>query len=298
MAITLKELADSAGDKVVQGFVNEMADSSYLLNNLIFDNCMTANGSSDLVYGYKRLNTYAEAHFRALGQEPQKSELGFERVNTTLAILSDSFDIDRVAADAGPDLYAEKLTEVKNSIVRGFAKQMVSGTKDTNAFDGLAKILKGKSTEITGKASLAAVDDKAEALKFAADMDNVLSALMRDPNVILVSRSTKNKMNAAARLIGMGTATQDEAGKRIAAWDGLPIQVIEGMKDGDIIPVCFGLDAFHGITLKGDNAISVHLPDFAAPGAVKTIDAEFVCGCALKNTKGAGILHLAAAPRQ
>ena len=200
MATTLKQLADAAGDKVVQGFVNEMADSSFLLNNLIFDNCISANGTSDLVYGYKRLNTYAEAHFRALGEEPTKSDIAFERVNTNLAILSDAFDIDRVAADAASDLYAEKLTEVKNSIIRGFSKQVVAGDKGSNAFDGLTKILKGKSTEVTGTTALAAVDSKEEALKFASDMDIVLSQLMRDPNVILVSRTTKNKMNAAARL--------------------------------------------------------------------------------------------------
>ena len=291
--VTLQKLADISGDKLVQGFISEMADNSYLMDNMVFDNCVSANGGSDLVYGYKRLTTYATAKFRDLGADAPASTVDFTKVTTNLGILSDKLTIDRVAVDAAPDLYQEYLTEIRNSIVRGFTKQIVFGEKGTNGFNGLTEILKGTSTEITGQASLAAVDDKAEALKFAADMDNILSQLMRDPDVILVSRNTKNKMNAAARLIGMGTSTQDAAGHRISAWDSLPLYVVEGMKEGDIIPVCFGMDAFHGITLKGDNAVSVYLPDFTAPGAQKAVEAEFVCGCALKNTKGAGILHLA-----
>ena len=90
-------------------------------------------------------------------------------------------------------------------------------------------------------------------------------------------------------------------GKRVQHWDGIRI---EKLRDGalatnDIYAICFGLEEFHGITLTGDSGINVALPDWSAPGAVKSGDSEFVCGCALKKTKAAGVLHpKAATPAQ
>ena len=290
--VTLEQLAKANGDKIAQGFISELATNSYLLEHMPFDNCVSANGGSDLVYGYKRLKQYAEAETRGLGVDANGgNSIDFDFITTKLSILTSLQNIDRVAAEAGPELYQTYLEEINNAIIRKFTQCVVSGN-GTDGFKGLVETVKGTDTEVTAEASLEAVDSKEEALKFAADMDNVLSKLMREADLILVSRSTKNKMNAAARLIGMGTSTQDTAGHRISAWDGIPLIVIDGMADGDIVPVVLGMDAFHGITMKGDNAISVYLPDFTAPGAQKAVEAEFVCGCALKNSKAAGLLHL------
>ena len=52
--ITLADLATNSGDKLVQGFINELVTDNYLLGALTFDDCMTATGTSDLVYSYKR----------------------------------------------------------------------------------------------------------------------------------------------------------------------------------------------------------------------------------------------------
>jgi hypothetical protein len=41
----------------------------------------------------------------------------------------------------------------------------------------------------------------------------------------------------------------------------------------------------HGITLKGDKAITSRLPNFSEAGAVKSGDVEFVAGLAVKNTR-------------
>ena len=48
MAITLTDLAANSGDKLVQGFTNEIVTDSYLLGAMPFDDCMTATGTSDL----------------------------------------------------------------------------------------------------------------------------------------------------------------------------------------------------------------------------------------------------------
>lgn len=292
--ITLEELAANSDDKLVQGFINEVITESYLLSRMTFDDCLASTGTSDLVYAYKRLKTPKTAAFRALNTEPAKSKVEVERVKTQVAILSDAWDMDRVAKDAAPDLYALNLEESKNAIVRKFTATVINGDTnvDENGFDGLDKALKGSATEFSSETSLDAID-QATALAWCEEMDTVISALLRDPDALMVSPRMKVKINAICRVLGLATTTPDTAGRQVSSYNGIPIQT---MKDGslttnDVYAVCFGINEFHGITLSGGNAIAVHLPDWEKPGAVKTGDAEFVCGCALKQTKAAGVLR-------
>lgn len=301
MATTLAALATNSQDKLKQGFINELITDSYLLGAMPFDDCMTANGTSDLVYAYKRVVTGASANFRALNEEPTVSEVTIKRETTKPGILSSKWDMDRVAKAAAEDLYALKVAESKNAIIRGFNKTLVNGdtTVDEKGFDGLDKALRGSSTEFTSAVDLTGLD-KPTALKFATEMDILLAALVRDPDVLAVSPHMATVMNAVCRYMGMESITMDDAGKRVQHWDGIRI---EKLKDGalttnDIYAICFGMEEFHGITLTGDAGISVHLPDWNAPGAVKSGDSEFVCGCALKKTKAAGVLRALAGGSQ
>lgn len=298
MATTLATLATNSQDKLKQGFVNELITDSYILGMMPFDDCLSASGTSDLVYGYKRVVTGATAAFRALNEEPEASEVTIKKITTKPGILSSKWDMDRVAKAAAEDLYELKVAESKNAIVRGFNKALISGdtTVDAKGFDGLDKALKGSSTEFASAVDLTSLD-KATALAFATEMDELLAALVRDPDVLAVSPHMATVMNAVCRYIGMDTLTMDDAGKRVQHWDGVRI---EKLRDGalttnDVYAVCFGMEEFHGITLTGDAGVSVHLPDWNAPGAVKSGDSEFVCGCALKKTKAAGVLRAKAA---
>ena len=268
--ITLDELATNSDSKLVQGFVNEIITDSYLLSAMTFDDCLTSTGTSDLSYSYKRVKTPMEAKFRALNSEPAKTKPEIE------------------------DLYALYLEESKNAIIRGFNKTVINGDTDAEAdgFDGLDKAVKGTSTDMTSKVDLSSIT-KESALAFAEEMDTFLSLLMRTPDVLMVSPSMKVKINAICRVLGLSNVTMDSAGRRINSWDTIRI---EELRDGalatnDIYAACLGMDGFHGITLKGGNAVTVALPDWTSPGAVKSGDAEFVCGCALKATKAAGVLR-------
>lgn len=293
MAITLADLARNSGDKLVQGFVNELITDSVILDGLPFDNCLTAEGTSDLVYSYKRVKQGMTAAFRALGEEPQETDMTFERITTNVGILSASFNLDRVAKDAAVDLYNQKLAELKNAILRAFNKQVVGGDKvsQTNGFDGLAKTLKGTATEFTSAVDMNTID-KASAMKFATEMDTMLSALMRTPDVLIMNSAMKVKLNAICREIGIAAVAPTTAGATVTAWNGIPVAELKdgALPTNEIYALCYGLDGFHGITLKGDKAVTVNLPDWNQPGAVKKVDAEFVCGCALKAVHAAGVL--------
>ena len=104
----------------------------------------------------------------------------------------------------------------------------------------------------------------------------------------------KTKVNAVCRVLGLSNVTTDGVGRIVSTWNGVPI---EEMRDGalttmDVYAVCFGMEEFHGITLKGGSEVTVSLPSWDAPGAVKDTDAELVCGCALKQTHAAGVLRV------
>jgi hypothetical protein len=291
---TMADLAAMANDKLVEGFINEIRTDSYIIDTMPFDNCVNASGTSNLSYSYDRVETGASAAFRALGSEPAVSELKVKKITTHPGILSNSWKMDRVVKDALPSYLELKITESKNAIIRGFNNALINGdtSADANGFDGLSKALKGSSTEFTS-----AIDwtnlDKTAALAFATEMDTMLGEMTRDADVILVNAAMNAKINAAARQLGIDTVTMDTAGHRVKAWDGIRIEVLRdgAIKDNSIYAVCLGASDFHGITLAGGNGITVSVPDWAQPGAIKTGDAEFVCGCALKATKSAAVLR-------
>lgn len=300
MSVTLAELAENSQDKLVQGFINEVITDSYILSAMPFDDCLTAGGTSDLVYAYRRVETPMQAAFRALNSEPAKSEAKVKKYTTSVGILSDSWEMDRVAKEAAEDLYQLHVEESKNAIVRKFNATVIGGDTDSdaNGFDGLSKALKGSSTEFQSKVDLSTVT-KESAIAFAAEMDALLSELTRDPDALLVGPRMAVAINSVCRVLGIANVTQDGAGKRVSTWDGIRIERLRdgAMTGDDVYAVCFGMREFHGVTLSGGGAVSVHLPDWSTPGAVKKGDAEFVCGCALKATKAAGVLRaFAAAP--
>lgn len=299
MSVTLADLAENAQDKLVQGFINEIITDSFLLSAMTFDDCLNA-GRSDLVYSYKRITELMTAKFRALNSEPEQSEIKFKRITTSPGILSDSWKMDRVAKRAAEDLYAEYVAESKNAIIRKFNATVINGDTKTekNGFDGLSKALTGTSTEFKSAVDLSAVT-KEKALAFASEMDVLLGALHRDPDAIIVAPSMYARINAVCRELGISNVTMDGAGHRVSSWDGIRIEQLRdgAMTTNDVYAVCFGMEDFHGITLSGGEAISVHLPDWSSPGAVKSGDAEFVCGCALRKTKSAAVLRAYVAPQ-
>nr|DAJ92388.1 MAG TPA: major capsid protein [Caudoviricetes sp.] len=294
--INLATLATNSGDKLTQGFINELVTDNYLLGALTFDDCMNASGTSDLVYGYKRVKTPSSAAFRALGAEPVASEPTVEKKTTTLGILGSTFQMDRVAKAAADDLYEMYLEQAKDAVSRKFNASIFAPTKDANGFDGLAAALKTTSTEMTSKTDVK-VTTKEAALAYLEELDTMLSNLMRTPDVLMMNAAQYTKLNALLRVVGLGTESKETAGNVVQAYNGIAIHEVRdgSITDGSIYAACLGMDGFHGITLNGDNAFTVALPDWTTPGAVKNVDVEFVCGVALKATKAAGVLKPKAA---
>jgi hypothetical protein len=107
-----------------------------------------------------------------------------------------------------------------------------------------------------------------------------------------------------ARRAGYYERTVDEFGKPVETYAGIPMLDVGKYHNGliarDVIPitegyteifaVCFGPDAFHGISTTGNSVIRAYLPGPEDHAIKKTGSVELVAGVVLKNTKKAAVL--------
>lgn len=198
---------------------------------------------------------------------------------------------------------------------------MINGdsSKDSGiAFDGLSKILKGTSTEVTlDSAALldlsTAANVKANWQSFLYELRQVEKLLDGEPGVILVNNDLFAVFQSVADLSTQFQQTKNDLGTQIVKY-GNAIIMKMGDKPGTSTPIIstdaekgttdmylfrIGLDAVHGVTPEGTKEPKIYLPDMTRPGAVKTGEVEMVAAMAVKATKSAAVLHgIQVAPAQ
>lgn len=304
MAITLNDIKVGRADKYDQMVVDTFLRKSPILAAMPFDNCISPSGGSTLTYGYIRLKTSPAAEGRAVGSDYTAAPATKEAVTTDLKIMGGKYEIDRVLAEAAPDEIAFQTEEKIQATVNRYHWLFVNGNKDNaTEFDGLAEIVDGSVTDFDGSGVDLSTVSAASALKLTEALDTAILAMKEKPTYILANSKTIVKIQAAAKMLGYLTQGEDAFGKPTRAYDGIPlvdlgryynedlgsdteiIPIDDASGKTDIYLVALSMSGAHGITLKGDKAISSRLPDFATAGAVKSGDVEFVAGLAVKNTR-------------
>jgi hypothetical protein len=139
------------------------------------------------------------------------------------------------------------------------------------------------------------------------------------PGVKAILGNTKSitRIRALARWAGLYTASKDDLGRQIEmygpwvlvdigdnALGSAPIIPVEtrdadGAGGGgniagltDLYAVSFGLDALHGASAAGNPLVKAYLPDFDAPGAVKSGEIEMgPVGAVVRSTKAVGVMR-------
>ena len=308
MAITLMEAKVGMADKVDQQIVDMFRRSSLLLDNMVFDNVISpGTGGSTLTYGYIQLKSPASAAVRSVGAEYTPGEAKKEKKITSAVIMGGAFQVDRVlqnTAGAADELAFQAQQKIQ-ATANFFHDLAINGDADKGTFDGLKKLLSGTANELSSQVSLATSEDlDANYNAFLDEMDGFIAALDGTPSLLLMNRAMLVKLRAIARRAGYYERSQDDFGRTVETYAGIPLmdmgQYFDGENSRDVIPteggktaiyaVSLGLDGFHGISPMGDGVISCYLPDLTAPGAVKTGEVELVAGVALKNTLKAAVL--------
>jgi len=308
MAITLQEAKIGMADKVDQSVVDMFRRSSLLLDNMVFDNVISpGTGGSTLTYGYIQLKSPATAAVRTVGAEYVPGEAKKEKKTTSAVIMGGSFQVDRVLQNTSgaADELAFQAGEKIKATANYFHDLVINGDTENGTFDGLKKLLGGTANELTSSVSLATSQELDENYNaFLDEMDGFLAAVEGTPSLLLMNRAMLVKLRAIARRAGYYERSQDDFGRTVETYAGIPLVDMGRYFDGEnsrevietqegktaIYAVSLGLDGFHGISPQGDGVIVSYMPDLNAPGAVKTGEVELVAGVALKNTGKAAVL--------
>ena len=308
-------------NKVDQQVIDEFRRASFLMDRLTYDNTISpGTGGSTLTYGYIQLKTPSTAGVRAINSEYTANEAKRQEKTAKAVILGGSFEVDRVIANTSGAV-DEIQFQLNQKILAGrnyFHNLVINGTSASsgtgyvpNTFDGLKKTLTGSDTEFASAVDLstsAMMDANYNA--FLDELDSFLGELDGTPDMLLMNNKMLTKLRSIARRAGYWAQVRDEFGRVVDTYNGIPMMDLGKYYNGSatvdvvdtsapstsafgmtsIYAVCLGLDAFHGITVTGDNIVHTYLPDLTAPGAVKTGEVEMIAGVVLKNTRKAGVL--------
>ena len=312
MPVTLAEARKNVQDDLQMGVYDEFAKSSFIMNNITFDDVVSpTGGGTTMTYGYTRLKTQPTADFREVNSEYTPQEVTKERHNVDLKIFGGTFQIDRVIAGMG-GIVSEVELQMKQKIKAAsalFNDTVINGDSATNskAFDGLDKAVTGSSTEFVPTAAIdlsdsAAVD--ANWKTFLDLLDEFLMGLNGTPSMIAGNTKLIAKIKAIARRAGQYQITQNGFGQQVESYAGIPlvdlgakagtndpVSKINGQGETSLYAVRFGMDGFHAVAPTGNALIKTWLPDFKTSGAVKTGEVEMIAAVALKTTKAAGIFR-------
>ncbi len=315
MAITLAEAKVGMSDKVDQQVIDMFRRSSLLLDNMVFDNCISpGTGGSTLTYGYVQLKTPATAGTRAINSEYTAGEAKREKKTASAIVMGGSFKIDRVlqnTSGAVDELAFQAEQKIKatanyfhNLAINGIAAASGTGYVP-NTFDGLKKLLSGTSSELTSGVDLSTSDNMDSNYNaFLDQMDALVAAVEGGASMLLMNQAMLIKARSIARRAGYYDRSKDDFGRVVETYAGIPMvdmgKFYNGTATVDVVStdsgktgiyaVSLGLDGFHGISPTGTGVISSYMPDMNAPGAVKTGEVELVAGVVLKNTLKAAVL--------
>jgi len=308
MAVTLAQAKLNVTDDLQLGIIDEFAKSSFLLNNIPFDDCVSpVGGGATLTYGYTRLITQPTAAFRAVNSEYATHEVQKQRYTTDLKVFGGAYEVDRIIAGMGgiADEVALQSAQKVKAASALFSDTIINGNSstDANVFDGLDVAVTGSDTEFIPSAAIdLSTSDAvtANAVAFVDAVDEWL-ATMDGVDAIMCNAKMLAKFRAVARRMGMYQTKMNNFGQKVEyygetplvdlgakAGTNDPIVAIDGSGETSMYAVRFGIDGFHAISMAGQPPVKIWLPDFSTAGAVKKGEVEMVAGCALKSTKAAG----------
>ena len=315
MAVTLAQAKVGLNDKLSPLVIDEFRKSSFLLDHIPFDDCVSQpGGGSTMTYSYTRVITQPTAEFRELNEEFTPQEAAKERHSVDLKIFGGAFQIDRVIADLGgaANEVSFQMAQKVKAAAALFTDTVINGDSDTDAkaFDGLEKALAGSSTEFIPEAAIDLSTSQAidtNYMYFLDALDEFLMGLDGAPDFIGGNTKLIAKLRACARRAGMYQTTRNDFGQQVERYGSIPL-VDLGAKPGTndpIVPILdsgdagctslyavrFGLDGFHAVSPMGVPPVRQWLPDYRTAGAVKTGEVEMVAAVALKATKAAGVMR-------
>ncbi len=228
MALTLAEAGKLSNDVLVQGVVETVIKDSPVLRTLPFIE-IVGNGLT-----YNREKSAPSVAFYAVGAQWAESTPTFTQLTATLSILGGDADVDNYLAATRSniqDLEAAVIQLKARAIQHKFEDTFINGDTDTtaDAFDGIDTLATGDQALSMGANGATLTLDK---------IDELIDAVKGGkPDMILMSRRSRRKLNGLARSTGSGVivSDRDEFGQMVQYYDGIPIGVNDWISDAETV---------------------------------------------------------------
>ncbi|MFB4276048.1 major capsid protein [Nonomuraea sp. MTCD27] len=314
MAITLADAMRNASSDVDYAVIDETRRTSWLLDQITFDNTANPTGGGTVAYTYSRLTQTRGGAFRAYNTEYTPAQAARTQITSSLYPFGGAYNLDRLLAHLG-EARTDEMAFQTSELIKGcqvtFADQLVNGDHASNAlgFDGLDVALTGSVTEHYQNTttyytdwSAATVDTAEKSITVSDQLDEFLSLMNDQPTALLGNRLLLTRIKAIAKRAGLYTKESDDLGRTIERY-GNAVLVDLGTKNDDftgnsyVIPVetrdpdggggggnitnltdlyavRFGMDALHGASVAGRPLMRTWDPDWETSGAVKTGELE------------------------
>jgi len=264
MALTLEEASKLSNDMLLQGVVETIVKDSPVLQRLPFIE-IVGNGLT-----YNQEKTLPGIDFYDVGDTWVESTPTFEQKMANLKIMGGEADVDNFLKSTRSnvqDLEAAVIELKAKALREKFEEVFIYGdaTANPKQFDGLRELI---DTEAAGDQVIAMGDTGATLT--LAKLDELIDAIKGGkPDMLLMSRRSRRKINALVRAAGGMTETdRDKWGNFIQIWDGVPVGVNDWILDthtlsggvetgttGDtcstIYAIQFGEGALCGLTSPG-----------------------------------------------
>jgi len=231
MALTLAEAAKLSNDMLLQGVVETIVKESPILQQLPFIE-IVGNGLT-----YNQEKTLPTIDFYDVGDTWAESTPTFEQITADLKIMGGDADVDnflKATRSNLQDLEAAVVELKAKALKDKFEETFVYGDSSSNAkqFDGIKKLV----DTTTASDQVIAMGDTGATLTLAK-LDELIDAVKGGkPNMLLMSRRSRRKINALVRAAGgMMETDRDNWGNFIQFWDGIPVGVNDWILDTHVL---------------------------------------------------------------
>jgi hypothetical protein len=236
MAVTLVEAAKLSNSTLQRGVLKTFVNTSVVLDRLPL---MPIQGNA---YSYNVEAALPGVAFRSVNEAYVESTGTFNQKSESLVILGGDADVDRFIVQTRGNLNDQRQiqTEMKvRSATMTFQNYFINGdvSVDTKGFDGLKKRLAGSQVITAGTNGIPIVGNgTTDPQAFFDRLDDLMAAVPGGPDVLYANAAVRSRIRSAGRRLG-GTDTyrEDTTGKRVLAWNGVPIMDIGSKADGTLI---------------------------------------------------------------
>ena len=231
MALTLDEASKLSNDMLLQGVVETIVKDSPILQQLPFIEIV---GN---VLTYNQEKTLPSIDFYDVGDTWAESTPTFEQKTANLKIMGGDADVDnflKATRSNLQDLEAAVVELKAKALKDKFEETFIYGDSSANAkqFDGLRQLI----DTTTASDQVIAMDGTGATLTLAK-LDELIDAVKGGkPDILLMSRRSRRKLNALVRAAGgMIDTDRDKWGNFVQLWDGIPIGVNDWILDTHVL---------------------------------------------------------------